>query len=117
MWATIWLAVGIILAALTVLPPDAPLQGTEGTYQDRIVQSPFMDSLVPIIAILFLIPGLAYGIVTKNIKNDKDVAAQMSDTMASVGRFIVLSFTAWQVVSFFEEWNMGTGLGVSGAGR
>src|SRR5699024_11730380 len=69
----------------------------------------------PIIAILFLIPGLAYGIVTKNIKNDKDVAAQMSDTMASMGMFIVLAFTAGQFVAFFEESNMGTVLGVYGA--
>src|SRR5699024_12881291 len=85
-WAAVWLIVGLILAGLTVLPPDAPLQGTEGSYQDRIVQSPFMeDALVPIIAILFLIPGLVYGIVNRNIRNDKDVAAQMSDTMASMG--------------------------------
>src|SRR5690625_5708785 len=82
---------------------------------DQIVQSPFMDSLVPIIAILFLIPGLAYGIVNKNIRNDKDVAEQMSDTMASMGMFIVLAFTAGQFVAFFEESNIGTVLGVYGA--
>lgn len=115
-WAAVWLIVGLILAGLTVLPPDAPLQGTEGSYQDRIVQSPFMeDALVPIIAILFLIPGLVYGIVNRNIRNDKDVAAQMSDTMASMGMFIVLAFTAGQFVAFFEESNMGTVLGVYGA--
>jgi len=114
-WAGVWLAIGLILTALLVLPPNAPLRGTEGNFMDQIVQSPFMDSLVPIIAILFLIPGLAYGIVNKNIRNDKDVAEQMSDTMASMGMFIVLAFTAGQFVAFFEESNMGTVLGVYGA--
>lgn len=82
---------------------------------DGIIMSPFMDSLVPIIAILFLIPGLVYGLVTKEIKNDKDVAAQMSDTMASMGMFIVLAFTAGQFVAYFNETNMGLVIGVYGA--
>src|SRR5690625_4624658 len=82
---------------------------------DQIVQSPFMDSLVPIIAVLFFIPGLVYGIVTRGIRSDKDVAGQMSDTMASMGMFIVLAFTAGQFVAYFNESNMGVILGVYGA--
>src|SRR5699024_4008877 len=81
-WAGIAVFIGLVLALLLVLPPNAPLRGTEGDTMAQIVQSPFMSSLVPIIAIIFFIPGLAYGIVTKSIRNDKDVAEQMSDTMA-----------------------------------
>ncbi|GAB4073030.1 AbgT family transporter [Barrientosiimonas marina] len=114
-WAAISLVIGLIMAALLVLPENAPLRGTEGSAMDRIVQSPFMDSLVPIIAILFFIPGLVYGIVTKVIRNDKDVAGQLTDTMASMAMFIVLAFTAGQFVAFFKESNMGTVLGVYGA--
>src|SRR5690606_30628678 len=114
-WAGIAVVIGIILTALLIIPPDAPMRGTEGDTMAQIVQSPFMKSLVPIIAILFFIPGLAYGIVTKSIHNDKDVAKQMSDTMASMGTFIVLAFTAGQFVAFFNETNMGLVLGVYGA--
>ncbi|MCM3738939.1 AbgT family transporter [Oceanobacillus luteolus] len=114
-WAVIAAVVGVVLALLLVLPPNAPLRGTEGDTMAQIVQSPFMSSLVPIIAIIFFIPGIAYGIVTKSIKNDKDVANQMSDTMASMGTFIVLAFTAGQFVAFFNETNMGLVLGVYGA--
>src|SRR5699024_9544046 len=74
-WATIALVVAIILVALLMLPEGAPMRGEDG----GIIQSPFMDSLVPIIAILFFVPGLVYGMVTKAIKNDKDVAGQMTD--------------------------------------
>ena len=114
-WSGVAVFVALVLALLLVLPPNAPLRGTEGDLMAQIIQSPFMSSLVPIIAILFFVPGLVYGIVTKSIRNDKDVAAQMSDTMASMGMFIVLAFTAGQFVAFFNESNMGLVLGVYGA--
>ncbi|MCG5102469.1 AbgT family transporter [Oceanobacillus alkalisoli] len=114
-WAGVATVIGVVLALLLVLPENAPLRGTEGDAIFQIVQSPFMSSLVPIIAIIFFIPGLVYGMVTKSIRSDKDVAAQMSDTMASMGTFIVLAFTAGQFVAYFNESNMGLVLGVYGA--
>ncbi|MUK88477.1 AbgT family transporter [Ornithinibacillus sp. L9] len=110
-WAGISIIVAIVLTALLILPENAPMRGEDGA----IIQSPFMSSLVPIIAILFFIPGLVYGKVTKAIKDDKDVAAQMTDTMASMGMFIVLAFTAGQFVAYFNESNLGLVLGVYGA--
>ena len=91
-WAGVAIVIALILAALLVVFPSSPMRGPDdlGSYMDTIIQSPFMSSLVPIIAILFFIPGVVYGIVTKEIKNDKDVANQMTDTMASMGMFIVL---------------------------
>ena len=112
-WATVSIVVASILFALLILPQGAPLRGIEG--EMPIIRSPFMSSLVPIIAILFFIPGLVYGKVTKVIKSDRDVAAMMSATMAAMGMFIVLSFTAGQFVAFFTESNMGLMIGVYGA--
>ncbi|SDH42747.1 aminobenzoyl-glutamate transport protein [Alteribacillus persepolensis] len=100
-----------ILLALLIVPSNAPLRGEEGA----VIQSPFMSSLVVVILIFFFIPGLVYGIVTKSIKSDKDVANQLSETMASMGMFIVLAFTAGQFVAYFNESNMGLLLGVYGA--
>ncbi|PJH69416.1 aminobenzoyl-glutamate transporter, partial [Salmonella enterica subsp. enterica serovar Typhimurium] len=34
-------AIALILALLLVLPPIAPLRGTEGNWLDQIIQSPF----------------------------------------------------------------------------
>src|SRR5690625_2715909 len=47
-WAGIAVFIGLVLALLLVLPPNAPLRGTEGDSMAQIVQSPFMSSLVPI---------------------------------------------------------------------
>ncbi|KGX88657.1 aminobenzoyl-glutamate transporter [Pontibacillus halophilus JSM 076056 = DSM 19796] len=110
-WSVVATIVSAALFALLIVPEGAPMRGEGGS----IVQSPFMSSLVPIITILFFIPGLVYGLVTKEIKSDKDVANQLSDTMASMGMFIVLAFTAGQFVAYFTESNMGLVLGVFGA--
>jgi len=111
--ALLSLLVAGILVSLLVLLPGAPLRGDEADMP--IIKSPFMKSLVPFIAFLFFVPGLVYGKVTKEIRNDKDVANMMSATMAAMGTFIVLSFTASQFVAFFSESNMGLVLGVYGA--
>ncbi|MDO7269422.1 AbgT family transporter [Bacillus sp. FSL K6-0047] len=111
LYAGIAFAVSAALISLLVVPEWGPMRGTG---DQPIVVSPFMDSLVVIILLLFLIPGLVYGIVTKNIKSDKDVAKQMTDTMASMGMFIVLAFTAGQFVAYFSESNLGLFLGILG---
>jgi len=108
----------LIGLALLVLPKNAPLRAPDdgsGTFTLMDSLAPFMDSLVPIIAILFFVPGLVYGYVTKKIKNDKDVADALIKTMATMGTFIVLSFTAGQFVAYFSESNMGLVIGVFGA--
>ncbi|WP_422123056.1 AbgT family transporter [Planococcus sp. X10-3] len=110
-WALVSFLVAAAAFAFLIVPESGALRGEDG----GIVQSPFMSSLVPIITILFFIPGLFYGIATKNIKNDKDVANQLSDTMAAMGMFIVLAFTAGQFVAYFTESNMGMVIGVYGA--
>lgn len=110
-WAVVSFVVSVVILSLLIVPGDAPLRGEDGA----VIQSPFMQSLVPVITILFFVPGLVYGMVTKNIKDDKDVANQLSDTMASMGMFIVLAFTAGQFVAYFAETNMGIVLGVLGA--
>src|SRR5699024_6098942 len=64
LWSAISTGIVLIGVALLVLPTNSPLRADDG----GIIQSPFMDSLVPIIAILFFVPGLVYGYVTKEIK-------------------------------------------------
>ncbi|WP_102261305.1 AbgT family transporter [Mesobacillus jeotgali] len=101
-------AIGI---ALLVIPEWGPLRGGE----ENIINAPFFHSLVPVILILFFVPGFVYGRITKSIKDDKDVADQLSDTMATMGSYIVLAFVAAQFVAYFKESNLGLVLAVNGA--
>jgi aminobenzoyl-glutamate transport protein len=67
------------------------------------------------LTLVFLLPGLAYGIVAGTIRNDKDVAKMMGDSMSSMGTYIVLAFVAAQFVSWFSWSNLAAVLAVSGA--
>ncbi|MFC0267807.1 AbgT family transporter [Kushneria aurantia] len=110
-WAGVGFLVTLALMALLIVPPGAPLRGEGGA----IVQSPFMDALAVVLLILFFVPGLVYGIVTGAIKSDRDVANELSETMAGMGMFIMLAFTAGQFVAWFSQSNLGTFMAVYGA--
>lgn len=101
------------LAAL-VVPANGFLRGTDAGIQG-ILKSPFMDSMVLIIALVFAIAGIAYGVGSKVVKNDKDVMNLMGKSMASMGSYIVLVFFASQFVAYFNYSNLGTIIANKGA--
>lgn len=80
-----------------------------------VSNAPLMKGIVPIILIIFLVPGLVYGKVTKKIKNDKDVVSIMGSSMSDMGSYIVLAFAAAQFLYLFNLSNLGTILSIKGA--
>ncbi|KGP72153.1 AbgT family transporter [Pontibacillus yanchengensis] len=103
------LLVTLGLLSLLIVPSWGPLRG------DEFLQSPFFFNLVPSIFIAFFVPGIVYGMVTKNITNDKDVANQLTKTMETMGSFVVLSFFAAQFVAYFSKTNIGRIIAIKGA--
>ncbi|AOT70257.1 AbgT family transporter [Geosporobacter ferrireducens] len=103
----------VVAIAAMVVPANGILRDPEaGTI---LGHSPFMDGIVPIIALFFLIPGIVYGIFAKTVKNDKDIAAAMGKAMSTMGGYLVLAFAAAQFVSYFGYTKLGTILAVKGA--
>ncbi len=101
----------IILIGITLLP-NGVLRNPE---TNEILNSPFMDSIVVIISLLFFIPGVAYGIGCKTIKSDKEVISLMGKSMSTMGGYIVLVFFAAQFVQYFSYTNIGVVIAVNGA--
>ena len=97
-----------------VVPANGYLRGTEAGMQG-ILNSPFMNSMVVVIALLFAIAGIAYGFGAKVVKNDKDIMGLMGKSMSSMGSYIVLVFFASQFVAYFNYSNLGTIIAVKGA--
>jgi aminobenzoyl-glutamate transport protein len=85
------------------------LRGTEGSF------APFFTSIVALMLFVFFIPGLIYGLITKSIKSDKEVAKMTGESMASMGGYIVLAFAAAQFVAYFNWSNLGLIFAISGA--
>lgn len=111
-FAGIALVLFLIGMALLVVPESGVLRNPE---TGEILTSPFMSSIVVIISLLFLIPGIAYGIGAREIKDSNQVVNLMSKSMASMGSYIILVFFAAQFVAYFSYTNMGTVIAVKGA--
>ncbi len=74
----------------------------------------WISSIVPILIVLFFVPGLVYGIVTGSIRSDRDVAKMMGSYMSVLGSYVVLAFFASIFVAAFEHSNLGRMLAIEG---
>tara|TARA_B100000900_G_scaffold414664_1_gene441990 strand:+ start:941 stop:2584 length:1644 start_codon:yes stop_codon:yes gene_type:complete len=99
---------GAALLFLTI-PEGAILRDAEGRL------TPMVHGLVIIIMLLFIFPGLVYGLIVGSCRNSKQLAGMMSDTMATMGGYIVLAFAAAQFVAYFQWSNMGLLTALTGA--
>ena len=111
-WAGITALVYIIIMAILVVPENGLLRHPE---THSFLTSPFMSGIIFFMMLLFLLPGLAYGIGAGSIKNDKDVVELMNKTISGLSSFMVLIFFAAQFTACFNYSNLGTIISVSGA--
>jgi len=109
------LAAGLTIAAETVilvlltLPSNGLLRDAKGGFE------PLFQGMVLLMAVGFLLPGIAYGLAAGTIRGDRDVGAMMEQTMGAMGSYIALAFAASQFVAYFGWSNLGLILAVSGA--
>ena len=108
--ATLVTALGFVAL---VMPGWGPLRGEGATTLERL--KPFFDSMVTMILLAFLVPGIAYGLAVRTIRSDHDVMRMTSDAMATMAGYIVLAFCAAQFVSYFAWSNLGSIVAISGA--
>ncbi len=117
----VW-ALGAALAALAVLfvSYHAPWgflhdpEGSVGTGPGQRVFPTWIGNIVPLLLILFLVPGLAFGIRVKTIRSDRDVVRMMSEYMGILGTYIVLAFFASIFVAAFGKSELGRMLAIEG---
>jgi len=95
--------------------PGLPFSGnlldyTQELYIDKLFgyNSFFNSGFVFVITILFFILGLVYGIVTKEIKNQRDVCDDLSHSLDGMGKVLVLIFFASAFISILKYSNIGT---------
>lgn len=106
------LALLLVLLLLTV-PEGAFLRNAETG--SLIEKSPLMNGIVFIIAIVFFFPGAVYALMAGTAHSGRDIARMMSESMASMGGYIVIVFFAAQMLAFFNWSNLGTIIAIKGA--
>ena len=104
----------IVAAFSAMLLPSQGILRNPETF--GIIDSPFLSGIVPIIMLLFLIPGIVYGVVARTLNSDRDLASALTNSMSSMGYYIVLAFFAAQFVAYFGWSNLGLILAIQGAG-
>ncbi|OBU46091.1 AbgT family transporter [Photobacterium damselae] len=109
-WAMV---AGIALLVAVLIPETSPLRSPSG--EIAAFNAPVMQSIVPLIFILFVIPGIIYGKVAGTFKESQDVIKAMSTTMAGMAGFMVMVFFIAQFLVAFTQSNIGTLLALSGA--
>jgi aminobenzoyl-glutamate transport protein len=77
--------------------------------------APLMQSIVPLIFLLFLLPGMVFGYVAGTVKSHRDIIKGMSKTMSTMGYYIVLAFFASLFIAAFGQSNIGALLALKGA--
>lgn len=77
--------------------------------------APLMKSIVPLIFIFFLVPGIVYGWVSGSVKTHRDVIAGMSKSMSGMGYYIVMAFFCAQFIWAFGQSQIGALVAIKGA--
>ena len=97
------LAAGLVLIVVlyAVWWPGAPLHGAGARFPR------WVEATVPLLFLGFFVPGVVYGWVAGTIKNDRDLARLLGETMAGLGPYIVLAFFAAQFIEFFKYSRLG----------
>lgn len=95
--AVLGAAVAVVVALVFI--PGSPIHG-DGMPDSRSAR--WIIAIVPILMVLFLLPGIAYGLSMGSIRDGRDVARLMSDSVASTAPVIVLAFFAGQFIVYFK---------------
>ncbi len=112
-WATAVMLLGIVILILTLIPADSPFRDSNGSLNS--FQAPIMQSIVPLIFLLFLIPGVIYGYVAGVFRSSKDMVDAMTKAMTGMAYYIVMAFFCALFVHAFGSSNIGALLALQGA--
>jgi len=74
-----------------------------------------MRSIVPLIFLFFLIPGVIYGYISKTYIKGKDVIDDMSKAMNGMAYYIVMAFFCALFINAFASSNLGALMAIKGA--
>ncbi len=104
---------GLVLLYLATSYETSPLRSPEGELSS--FTAPLMQSIVPLIFLLFVIPGAVYGFVSGNFKTSKDMIDAMSKSMNSMAYYIVMAFFCALFIDAFNKSNIGALMAIEGA--
>ncbi|MEM6966599.1 MAG: AbgT family transporter [Bacteroidota bacterium] len=110
---TVATIVCLLLFVLTILPSDSPFRDDNGALSS--FTAPLMKSIVPLIFLFFLLPGVIHGFISKKYEQGKDVIDDMSEAMKGMAYYIVMAFFCALFINAFATSNLGALMAIKGA--
>ncbi|WP_083276072.1 AbgT family transporter [Pseudonocardia sp. HH130630-07] len=104
------LAAAVVLTAI-ILPESSPLRGEGGS----IVESPFIEGIGAVIAFLFGMMGIVYGLRVGTITKASDVPKLMTEGIKQMAPVLALFFAIAQFLAYFEWSHIGDVISVLSA--
>jgi aminobenzoyl-glutamate transport protein len=107
------MGIGFGVLAVTAFPETSAWRAADGSLASS--GAPLMQSIVPLIFLLFIIPGVVYGYVAGTVASHRDVIAGMTQAMSGMAYYIVMAFFASLFIAEFGRSNLGALLALQGA--
>ncbi|MGI9326028.1 MAG: AbgT family transporter [Pseudomonadales bacterium] len=111
--ASLAMVIGLLGLIATAWPETSAWRAPDGNIAAS--NAPLMGSIVPLIFLLFLIPGVVYGVMAGTVKSTRDMIAGMTKAMNSMGYYLVIMFFIAQFIYAFGQSNLGVLLALKGA--
>ncbi|MEN8719172.1 MAG: AbgT family transporter [Oceanococcaceae bacterium] len=111
--AVVAMLAGMVLLALSTLPEQSSWRGPGGSLTEA--GAPLMASIVALIFLLFLLPGVVYGVMAGTVRSARDIIEGMSKSMSTMGYYLVIMFFIAQFIAAFAASNLGVLLALKGA--
>lgn len=112
--AALWaMAIAVLLLILSAWPETSAWRGPGGSLTER--GAPLMASIVPLIFVLFLLPGVVYGVRAGTVTSSRDVIEGMTKSMHTMAYYLVIMFFIAQFLYAFSQSNLGVLLALKGA--
>ena len=112
-WGTLSVVVLMLAVAAASAPAHSPFRSPSGAL--TAPGSPLVDSIVPLLFLLALVPGVVFGRIAGTIRSHRDVVTGMTRSLATMSSFLVMAFAAAQFTYVFRESNLGALFAVKGA--
>ncbi|TQD39554.1 AbgT family transporter [Lysobacter aestuarii] len=121
LWSGVAIVVTILAFVATLLVPGTPWAASgddvlPGMNPLLTAAAPLMRSIVALIFVFFLVPGVVYGCLAGTVTSHRDVIKGMSKAMSGMGYYIVMAFFCAQFIYAFAQSNLGALLAIEGAG-
>lgn len=112
-WGSLTMLAGVFALVAVLLPETSPMRDADGALTS--FKAPIMQSIVPIIFLLFLLPGVVYGFMSGVYTSTKDMIDSMTKAMQGMSYYIVMAFFCALFIDAFGKSNLGALLAIEGA--